>query len=202
MFSPTPPIHGHLPALDTHIKGVAIATERLDREIFPRLRRRAFHLTGNHEDAKDLVQDASLAILCLKFAVNDESHLIAIMRQKARRLRNDALRRRTFESEYSRGADSDEHAIRDYRSIDPEQKASETEFASGLRRALEGAMKGLSDRERDAFCLRYLENLSLGEVADELGLTMNSVKCAITRAKGKLQKNPMLAQLAETAAVA
>ncbi len=60
-------------------------------------------------------------------------------------------------------------------------------FASEIRRRLEEALVGLSERQRAVFTLRHYEDLSLEEIADTLGLDVGTVKAHMFRAVAKLR---------------
>jgi RNA polymerase sigma-70 factor (ECF subfamily) len=69
----------------------------------------------------------------------------------------------------------------------PDDAASDVE----LRRALEGAIDALPEHFRTVFVLRAVEELSVAETAESLGLQEETVKTRFFRARGLLQKSLM-----------
>ncbi|MEO8025279.1 MAG: RNA polymerase sigma factor [Bryobacteraceae bacterium] len=65
--------------------------------------------------------------------------------------------------------------------------AEERMFAGEIRKRLQDALVGLSDRQRAVFTLRHYEDLSLDEIADTLGLDVGTVKAHMFRAVSKLR---------------
>lgn len=58
-----------------------------------------------------------------------------------------------------------------------------------VRLALERALRGLTERERDCFRLSQAEGFALNEVADMLGITKSSVGTYLLRARRKIDAN-------------
>jgi RNA polymerase sigma-70 factor, ECF subfamily len=56
------------------------------------------------------------------------------------------------------------------------------------RTALEGALAQLTHPLREAFVLRYVEEMSIEEVAEVLGTGVSAVKMRVQRARGRLQR--------------
>jgi RNA polymerase sigma-70 factor (ECF subfamily) len=67
----------------------------------------------------------------------------------------------------------------------PEENASDTE----LRGILESAVDTLPEGFRTVFVLRAVEQLSVGETADVLGIPEDTVKTRLHRARGLLQSS-------------
>jgi RNA polymerase sigma factor (sigma-70 family) len=59
--------------------------------------------------------------------------------------------------------------------------------ATATRLALVAALQALPTRQRDVIVLRHLVDLSEQEVADQLGLSVGSVKTHLRRAKSRLR---------------
>ncbi|MDT8436879.1 MAG: RNA polymerase sigma factor [Gemmatimonadota bacterium] len=64
--------------------------------------------------------------------------------------------------------------------------AGEAERAD-LRRALDGALGGLSDERREAFVLKHVEGLSYEEMAELLEASVPALKMRVHRAREELQ---------------
>ncbi len=65
----------------------------------------------------------------------------------------------------------------------PEDGLIRKELAAELRRAI----AGLPEREGAVFALRYLEGLTLAEVAESLQITYQATATALSRARAKLE---------------
>jgi len=57
-----------------------------------------------------------------------------------------------------------------------------------VRKKVEGAMAGLTDRERAAFVMRHFDGCSIEEIGKALGLRENTAKNAVFRAVQKLRE--------------
>ena len=94
----------------------------------------------------------------------------------------DLLRQRKRRS--NRLAALPEGGTADSRAIDPLQAAQNSELVEHLRETL----ADLDARQSQVFCLACLENLSYGEIAVELGVTVNHVGVLLNRAKSNLRE--------------
>jgi RNA polymerase sigma-70 factor (ECF subfamily) len=144
----------------------------------------AFRLTGNQDDAKDVVQ-ASLLNALLGFDrfegradVRTWLHRIvvncALDHLRSRRRRPDA---------------ADPRPIADVLDTvtspapDPERLAARADW----RRLVSAAMAGMSPLERVTFSLRHFEGRSIAEIAETVGIGHNAAKQHIFRAVQKLR---------------
>jgi len=76
------------------------------------------------------------------------------------------------------------------------ETASPPSGAGEDRDLLVAALAGLPERQRAVVVLRYWEDLSLEEVAHELGCSVGTVKSQASRALAKLRADPTLADQA------
>ncbi len=76
------------------------------------------------------------------------------------------------------------------------RSAKEEVEAQETKQRLEEAIRKLPEREREVFILRYLNDLSLAEVAESLGLAVGTVKAHLSHGLEKMRS--MLIQNAET----
>jgi len=161
------------------------SAKRGNREAFDQLVRAtyrdtyalAFRLTGNEEDARDVVQDAYLrAYRALPRFRQDASFSTWLYRITANRAssyvgRN--LRHRHDEL-------PDDPAIADTRGDgDPASQAD----ASALRHRLEAAIAELPPRLRQVIVLRDVYDFSHEQIATELGITESAAKVRLHRAR-------------------
>src|SRR5437588_6436281 len=158
---------------------------KYDRNVF----RIANHITQNREDAEDVVQDAFLKAYknldrfqgnskfytwLVRIAVNE-----ALM--KLRKRRSD--RTVPLDDPIDTGEDElpREVAVWDE---NPEEKYSREE----LGEILEEAVQSLKPAYRTVFVLRDIEELSIEETAEALGLSISAVKSRLLRARLQLRE--------------
>ena len=165
------------------------AARRGDRDAFNELVRStyrdiyalAFRLTGNRDDAADVVQDAyvrayrairrfrgdsSFSTWMYRITSNCAStHLSRRNRQRTEELTNDA-------------------PIVDLR---PEQDPSLRAEAAVLRHHIDRAVRSLPERLRQVVVLRDRHDLSHSEIAAELGITTSAAKVRLHRARQRLR---------------
>lgn len=157
---------------------------RYDRKVF----RIAFHLTQNREDAQDVVQEAFLRAFQFldQFQGNAKfsTWLIRIaMNQALMMLRK---RRTGIEAANETVIDSNENLpvdVADW-APSPEELYRSAELRDILRKTLQDLNVGL----RMVFVLRDIEDLSLEQTAEVLGLTVSSVKARSRRARLQLRE--------------
>lgn len=142
----------------------------------------AYRLLGNRADAADCFQETFVSALqfCRRRRVRDFSALLSRV-ATARAI--DQLRRRFRRASFG-------SVLADASSVPstnpcPAQAAQRQELTDGLRESL----SKLPPREVQAFCLRYLNDLSYRQIADELGATTNAVGVLIHRARAKLRES-------------
>ena len=142
----------------------------------------AYRLLGNHADAADCFQETFVSALkfCRHQRVRNFSALLTRL-TTARAI--DQLRRRFRRANFSSAlADSPAAAST---SPGPAQAAQQQELTDGLRELL----SELPPREAQAFCLRYLNDLSYRQIADELGVTANAAGVMLHRARARLRES-------------
>jgi RNA polymerase sigma-70 factor (ECF subfamily) len=155
--------------------------ERHSRPLF----RLAFRLTGNEQDAEDVVQEsllrayrqlgrfesrANFGTWLHRIAANCAVDLLRV-----RRSRREGLAREQAEAAEGIAA-PDEHG--------PQRLAESAEIERRVREALDG----LSPLERTAFVLRHYEGRSIDEIGKSLGLRSSATKHSVFRAVRKLRQ--------------
>ena len=161
--------------------GDAAAFEVLMRRYNQRLYRVARSVVKDSAEAEDVVQQAYLLAYVNADQFAGRSSLSTWLTRIAL---NEALGRVR-----RRGRDvSDVNAVHDWRSgsnmaPDPEDQVSRRELA----RLLESAVDRLPENYRVVFALRELEGLDGNEVADTLGITAESVRVRLHRARAMLR---------------
>ncbi|OHB68431.1 MAG: hypothetical protein A2Y77_09880 [Planctomycetes bacterium RBG_13_62_9] len=150
----------------------------------------AYRLLGNHTDAADCFQETFLAALELsrREPVRNVSGLLVRL---ATTRAIDRLRQRgRQEHRQADGCDCEELTAGE---SDPASHAQTHELAGRLREAI-GRLPG---QEAQAFCLRYLNDMSYRQIARELDMGINTVGVALYRAKARLREDLGVAQTDE-----
>jgi RNA polymerase sigma-70 factor (sigma-E family) len=151
--------------------------EELARSRAPHLFHSAWLLTGSREEAEDLVQE-TLGKLYVR-----------MHRRLGPRLDNPAayaqvVLTRTFVSSRRRRSSSSEVPYADL----PDVVASDHTERSDLRISLQEALGTLAPIDRAVLVLRYLEDLSVDEVAGLLDLSPGAVKNRSMRALARMRE--------------
>ena len=177
-------------ARDGNAEAFTTLVNQYDRNIY----RLALHITGNREDAEDVLQESFLKAYknlerfrgqsrfytwLVRISVNE-----ALM--KLRKRRGD----RTVpldEPVETKDNNTMPREIEDW-GDNPEQRYAKTELGEILAEAI----GGLEPHFRTVFVLRDVENLSTEETAEMMGLSVPAVKSRLLRARLKLreQLNP------------
>ena len=142
----------------------------------------AHRLLGNRADAADCFQETFVS--ALQFSRRRRvRNFSALLTRLATARAIDQLRRRFRRANFS-SALVDPPAVPST-NPGPLQVAQQQELTGGLRESL----SRLPPREAQAFCLRYLSDLSYRQIADELGVTTNAAGVLLHRAKAKLRES-------------
>jgi RNA polymerase sigma-70 factor (sigma-E family) len=139
---------------------------------WPRLRRIAFLLTGDHHLAEDLAQTALVRTYSSWGRVRN-GDAPAYARRVLLNLNIDRLRRRRIVEVGDEALDVVPVPGEQARAADRDQIAR--------------LLAGLTDRERRVVVLRHYCDLSEADVAAELGIATGTVKSALSRALAKLR---------------
>ena len=142
----------------------------------------SYRLLGNHEDAADCFQETFVSALefCRRQRVRNFSALLASL-ATARAI--DQLRRRFRRSHCE--MDSVDWSSLQSTNPSPSQRAQRQELTDSLRNSL----SKLPTQEAQAFCLRYLNDMSYRQIANELGIKANAAGVLLHRARAKLRES-------------
>jgi RNA polymerase sigma-70 factor (ECF subfamily) len=176
--------------------GSAIASHQELSAFLAEVERRAFKqalfAVRDEEAALDIVQDAMLK-LAEKYAAKPAQELPMLFQRILQNTIHDHFRRRkvratwtTLLSAFGQKEDKDEDfdpletlpARSDSNSPDPAQQHQQAEIVTLVERAL----ARLPARQREAFLLRYWEELDVAETATAMGCSEGSVKTHCSRA--------------------
>lgn len=147
----------------------------------PVLLRTARSLTANPSDAEDLLQTALAKTYVAWERIEDHRALDGYVRRALLNTRTSQWRKRKV----------DEFACDEL--PEPEMvPAPDPAEQQVLHDAMWRAVMKLPDRQRAMVVLRYYEDLSEVQTAEVLGVSVGTVKSAVSRALGKLREDPEL----------
>ena len=158
--------------------------ERHSRSVF----RLAFRMTGNEQDAEDLVQETFLKAYKQLHRFDGRSAFGTWLYRIAANCSLDFIRVRKNRAERQTSTTNSETMdLLDQVAAcgpSPERLARSGQVASLLKPALEQ----LTDLERTAFVLRHYEGRGIAEIASTLGVETNAAKHSVFRAVQKLRR--------------
>ena len=168
------------------------AAERLLETFGDRVYRLAMRITGNAQDAEEVVQDAFLSVLRHIDTFRGESLLGSwIYRITAnaayQKLRRAAHRRAEISLDQVLPILDDGHHHGDP-SGDWSARIDDPAIQSELRDVLASAIDELPANHRAVFVLHDVEGLSMAEVTDALGISLATAKTTAHRARLRLRK--------------
>lgn len=151
------------------------------KEHGPAVWQTAYRLLGDHTDAADCFQETFVSAfeICRRQRVRNFAALLVRL-ANARAI--DQLRRRFRRSRYR--ANPDEWAVVHDESPCPSQQVQDRELAGRVRQLI----SQLPPLEAQAFCLRYLNDMSYREIAEELGVNTNAAGVLLHRARTRLRE--------------
>ena len=155
--------------------------EQHSRSVF----RLAFRMTGNEQDAEDVVQESFLRAYRQLGRFESRANFGTWLYRIVSNCSVDLMRSKQARHDQVRGDSLDESAI-DLPAVDvpgPERMAQSAE----IDRRVQDALRELSPLERAAFTLRHYEGRSIDEISATLGLGTSAAKHSVFRAVKKLR---------------
>ena len=146
--------------------------------------RLAFRLTGNEQDAEDVVQEGFLRAYRQLGRFESRSNFGTWLHRIIVNCSMDLLRERQARRERNRVDDPDQ-VMGSLPSEGPGPES--TARGAEIRRRLDASLASLSPLERAAFTLRHYEGRSIDEICSTLGLRTSAAKHSIFRAVRKLR---------------
>jgi RNA polymerase sigma-70 factor (ECF subfamily) len=142
----------------------------------------SYRLLGNHADAADCFQETFISALefCRRQKVRNFSALLVRL-ATARAI--DQLRRR-FRRSRCETDPADWDSLQSANQC-PAEWAQHKELSERLRNSL----SKLPPQEAEVFCLRYLNDMSYRQIANELGIKANAAGVLLYRARAKLRES-------------
>ena len=154
--------------------------ERHSRSVF----RLAFRMTGNEQDAEDVVQESFLRAYRQLGRFESRANFGTWLYRIVANCSVDLMRSKQARHDQARGESLDD--VMEMPAADvpgPERMAQSAE----IQRRVEHALDGLSPLERAAFTLRHYEGRSIEEISSALGLGTSAAKHSVFRAVKKLR---------------
>jgi RNA polymerase sigma-70 factor, ECF subfamily len=161
---------GDIPAFDQLVR-------RWDRKIQGVI----YRLVGNHDEARDLSQEAFLKAYRALGTFKKEARFSSWLYQIAINATRDRLRRRRRRTDLSLD-DVEDGSLRD-----AAPSALERMESSDLSRAVAEAMSALPDEQREVVILKEYEGLTFPEIAETLDVPLSTVKTRLYRGLGQLR---------------
>jgi RNA polymerase sigma-70 factor (ECF subfamily) len=159
-----------------------VLVERHSTSVF----RLAYRMTGNEQDAEDVVQETFLRAYKQLHRFDGRAAFSSWLYRIAANCSLDSLRARKTRNEQGDPADSSFSFLDQLATSDPspERLSQSGQFAE----MLEPALAQLSDIERTAFVLRHFEGCDIEEIARTLGVRANAAKHSVFRAVQKIRR--------------
>jgi len=158
--------------------------EQHSRAVF----RLAFRMTGNEEDAEDVVQETFLRAYKQLDKYEARSSFSTWLYRIASNYSLDLIRmRKRHEDKRERGTAEDRDILQTIPVDSP--GPDRIMYGTQVQERVNEALNELSPQERTAFILRHFEGLSIEEIGSTLGTGTNATKHSIFRAVQKLRRS-------------
>lgn len=145
----------------------------------------AYRMTGNMEDAMDIVQDTIIKCFQYLHRFNTDKNFRNWLFQISLNLARDALKKRHREKDLNQNCF---HPDFDCPGFCCGEDAFNEEISTDLRIDINSCLSRLTARERQVFILRDLEGFSIKETARLLRLSGLSIRVNLSRARKKLRE--------------
>ena len=156
--------------------------EQHSRSVF----RLAFRMTGNEQDAEDVVQESFLRAYRQLGRFESRANFGTWLYRIVSNCSVDLMRSKQARHDQVRGDSLDQEGAVELPAVDapgPERMAQSAE----IDRRVQAALQDLSPLERAAFTLRHYEGRSIEEISETLGLGISAAKHSVFRAVKKLR---------------
>ena len=152
-----------------------------------RLYRVAVRMTGNEQDAEDVLQETFIKVFRNIDSFKGNSSLSTWIYRIAMNEALMMLRKRKPEG-FSLDEDNDDEDITPHEVAAWDPLPEQSLMSAEMKRKLNDAVLRLPDTLRSVFLLRDTEQFSVKETADALGITEGTVKVRLLRARLKLRE--------------
>ena len=161
-----------------------VLVERHSQSVF----RLAFRMTGNEQDAEDVVQETFLRVYRQLQSFDGRAAFSTWLYRISANCSLDLLRSRKSRNE-QQGYGNDETSVHWLdRVAAPGPSPERLTHSQQIAGMLEPALKRLSDIERTAFVLRHYEGYDTSQIAEALGVGTSAAKHSVFRAVQKLRR--------------
>jgi RNA polymerase sigma-70 factor (ECF subfamily) len=162
-----------------------VLVERHSRTLF----RLAYRMTGNEQDAEDVVQESFLRAYRQLGKFDDRASFGTWLYRIAANCSLDLVRARKRRSEHFAPAEAETAAEDPIASLPSGAPSPEREtLSTEVRERVAAAMQDLSAAERTAFVLRHFEGMCIEEVSRVLDCQPGAAKHSVFRAVQKLRR--------------
>jgi RNA polymerase sigma-70 factor, ECF subfamily len=148
----------------------------------------SYRMLGNRQEAEDVAQETFLRVYANLDNYDPQYKFSTWIYRIASNLSIDAIRKRkknlSLDAEIT-GADG---AVWHDRLADAGKGPEEELLTDELQEEVQGAIMGLNPKYRAVMLLRYIEDLSLQEISDVVGLPISTIKTRIHRGREALRK--------------
>lgn len=170
-------------------RGDVEAFERLISQYEKKVYNVAYRLTGNHEDAGDVAQEAFLRVYNSLPEFRGDSSFATWLFRIVNNACLDELRKRKRQRVTSLDESvevDDGEVVRQFAdpSDGPEQALDRVE----LQRSVQESIMALDEEYRVVMVMRHMQGYSYNEIADTLGINIGTVKSRLNRAKHALKE--------------
>jgi RNA polymerase sigma-70 factor (ECF subfamily) len=162
--------------------GFRSLVERHSRSVF----RLAYRLTGNEQDAEDVVQETFLRAYKQLPHFESRASFGTWLYRIAANYSLDLIRSRKRHQAQRAAGDEENDAMLSIPT--PAPGPDRVAYSAQVEGRISSAMAELSEQERTAFVLRHFEGFSIEEIASTLDLGASAAKHSIFRAVQKLRK--------------
>jgi RNA polymerase sigma-70 factor (ECF subfamily) len=163
-----------------------VLVERHSRNVF----RLAFRMTGNEQDAEDVVQETFLRAYKQLARYESRSSFATWLFRIASNYSLDLIRARKRHQEHREVAAKEDSDLDIMQSIPANSPTPDRlAFSGEVQTRITAALDELSPQERTAFILRHFEGLSIEQIGASLGTGTNATKHSIFRAVQKLRRS-------------
>ena len=167
-------------ARDGDSEAFRVLVDRHGRALF----RLAFRMTGNAEDAEDVVQEAFIKAYRGLERFDERAQIGSWLYRIAANCAFDVLRARQ-----RRGGRIDSLDEEHWPELPaPDPGPDRLALGADVRRRVDAALERMTPRERATFVLRHFEGRSLREIGDALDLDSDAVKQSVFRAVRKARR--------------
>lgn len=148
----------------------------------------AYRMTGNAQDAEDVVQETFLRVYSNLEKYDDQQKFSTWIYRIATNLCIDRLRKRratySLDAEMNDGESNDWYSMLPSNEETPENQLVLSETQTQIRESIDA----LPEKYKSIVILRYLQDLSLQEISDILKMPITTIKTRLHRGREYLRK--------------